>query len=1059
MSKIKDSSEFSDALNEIVEFTAEAFISLLNLDFMKAEPARAIQIMAQQGKILNISEHTGLLQRLFDLPKLQGEFGEEHYGVATRLASHFGLTVETEIADGETIFSRFISQAASSQLAYNLWNLNQAKLLTTILQKHSNLKLLASKCNNTNVSEVINLLELASIEFVNVFDAFKDKFEVLTILKPYSSKINFAQTNARDLFQDILSIINKKPDLIYIISLLKNKQLLSDHYYHKLYYKILEIDDRFKDHSHTSVIKTLETIKKEYGITFPLNQVYIINNIIRYISSDDLQDSIKKIEDLGFEFDKKILAITLSQQEKISFLEAVKLLKLDKFDSIPNEYLRALINSLMKDKVNLVIEFTKLNELGFTQWEDTVAPNDDKFFVMMFESVYNLRDVISVLSAFDEIKNFKFDFSYKNKHEQNLIDLIRGKSLQDPSDQSELSDLIKVLAKFDTVDLTEASIKILNSYKGPFDSDLFLKSFDLEKVDLLREIDGQTLIEKLLVNFHTAESFTDFLNLCKAKFSMDLNAPIGSNKEHILSYAKQLSIDALNKITNELGIKIDWGHKSKDGTKLFAKIVTKLLSGNFQDLTGYESFVTETIKNNAELELHKSLDAQGNNLPLLIHAHVKKIEQMDDLEKMLLVEGLLMIPDKNGDSIFDVNYKNINGDRLIDVVAEDVVLDDYRFVEILRNYGSFEPKNSIGKAKLDLSNTRLDGYKPNIVNAPQILKLLYDNFPLTNEEIDQIITDFKAKDFGDWRNTEWDPENPLTIAGVVDKLVSLGNVHDRLTESWDFKKVIASVIHVVNKSQNEELQGKLVNCLLELKMCDLGKLMNLLYVVQDEVLGNGEVNYAEKDFAEFQDVLDDAMTQIKEAFGDKANEAIKSWVFSIYGQEQNVHFTSDATKVQGIINKCFAASGSNLVESYHYTKGLWGVVIPKLIAKILPGAKADEKLSTWQESVREALQTEVEKLLMEVVKNPSKMKTLLEDITIKKPHFVCIKLSKDLLEKYSAQMKQYGSDKANKFLELVKGNLDIEKGFSIEELELNHDQIQDDQIQMIGQNYSSSDEA
>ena len=67
---------------------------------------------------------------------------------------------------------------------------------------------------------------------------------------------------------------------------------------------------------------------------------------------------------------------------------------------------------------------------------------------------------------------------------------------------------------------------------------------------------------------------------------------------------------------------------------------------------------------------------------------------------------------------------------------------------------------------------------------------------------------------------------------IIERLSGMRNVNDRLGVNRDFKKVLSTIIHIARTSNDEAMTYLLIHTLSDLKMCDLGKLMNLVFVAQ-----------------------------------------------------------------------------------------------------------------------------------------------------------------------------------------------------------------------------------
>ena len=89
----------------------------------------------------------------------------------------------------------------------------------------------------------------------------------------------------------------------------------------------------------------------------------------------------------------------------------------------------------------------------------------------------------------------------------------------------------------------------------------------------------------------------------------------------------------------------------------------------------------------------------------------------------------ITIAKDSGELWFNINKLDANGYRLMDL---SIKAKNYDLIEVLRPYGSVEPKGGFGIIeRLDISCTLLDTSN-NLINALKILSKLYNNFPLTS---------------------------------------------------------------------------------------------------------------------------------------------------------------------------------------------------------------------------------------------------------------------------------------------------------------------------------------
>ncbi len=386
-------------------------------------------------------------------------------------------------------------------------------------------------------------------------------------------------------------------------------------------------------------------------------------------------------------------------------------------------------------------------------------------------------------------------------------------------------------------------------------------------------------------------------------------------------------------------------------------------------------------------------------------------------------------------STFKINAKYPDGLRLIDKISKLADKNDndnvnyhkmaMHMVQMLRNSGSVEPEQPIGKMKLDLSDSRLDSYGPNIVNAPKLLKMLYEKYPLTEEEIMEAIENFKQKDLSGWNNSEWAAE-PKTIIEIVDLLSGMTHIKDRLESSWSFKKVLASIITVAEADDTASIHLNLLNCLSQLKMCNLGKLMNLLYVVQDQLLHEAIIT-KEQEIAFYDLALNTLQLDLHfKDQPDKLAVSVKEWFYDILSKSEPEDWNYNVTKVQGILNQVFSMFETQAVRenssNYHYLKDtILGV---SLINDL---AVNNENPTSWKALIQRGITLAVIEFFNELVTFPEKMTTLLDgllyNMALAYGDFSCIK--PDIFIEYYNKLKIVNQEIANEFLQLIFDNTTI----------------------------------
>ncbi|WP_316354213.1 leucine-rich repeat domain-containing protein [Candidatus Trichorickettsia mobilis] len=299
----------------------------------------------------------------------------------------------------------------------------------------------------------------------------------------------------------------------------------------------------------------------------------------------------------------------------------------------------------------------------------------------------------------------------------------------------------------------------------------------------------------------------------------------------------------------------------------------------------------------------------------------------------------------SGELWFNVNKLDANGDRLIDLSTK---VKNYDLMEVLRAYGSVEPKGGFGIIeKLNISGTHPDT-PDNIINALKILSKLYYDFPLTSEtEIDNHINWLKMQDFGDLCNDQWSSNQSLAIVQIIDKLSAMRTENDRELENFDFKQALAQVIYVVRSSNDYLLLDALINCLSVLNMCPLGKLIMLVSVIQDKILEIPSIDYSVVKFADFAGVLSLVTEQAEAMFEEQIREAVSRWFYDLYCnavKPENWHYHT--LQLQGIFNEQFLDLNPawDKIASYHF-KQLRVILIDPLLKRIDSGCDNDSRTS------------------------------------------------------------------------------------------------------------------
>ncbi len=331
----------------------------------------------------------------------------------------------------------------------------------------------------------------------------------------------------------------------------------------------------------------------------------------------------------------------------------------------------------------------------------------------------------------------------------------------------------------------------------------------------------------------------------------------------------------------------------------------------------------------------------------------------------------------SGEFSYNVNKLDADGKRLIDHAAELVKARKLplSFIKTLRECGSVEPaiplKISESETEmLNLRNEELDS-KSNAQKIIPLIDKMYQKYPLTEAATNRIISDYKQN------NSEAVEVaygyNACSIADVIDRISGdaytqgdMGTrMQDRISKPINCKKMIATVIHIVETNAT-----KMVACpadpsivlpladlfkatLRELKMCNLGKLINIVATVQQFVIS--EIDYSIKDFdTAFKPAFDLALNIVKNKLGDGAKKAVAIWMYDISSSTNPEDWSPLTQSVNAIINKEFVNYGVvNLESSYHFN-GVMTYAIKRFAEKLNPQINKDSSnnFGEWSKHVK-----------------------------------------------------------------------------------------------------------
>jgi hypothetical protein len=564
-----------------------------------------------------------------------------------------------------------------------------------------------------------------------------------------------------------------------------------------------------------------------------------------------------------------------------------------------------------------------------------------------------------------------------------------------------------------------------------------IKLLVTKEVDFTAEIRGSSLLADIAGMVGNNQDMGEVVRLLSDK--VDFTAI--ENQKLFLFSISYCSLEAIAASFSVVGINhLDWNEI------VSPEFLQKIISHNSLYMLGNLRFLEQHVPGVDWFNMQDSIlfktKQSGAEWRVLLD-FVRDVERNDHLPK------------------FNINSNEGGGSnrKLIDL-AENAGPE---IIKSLRDLGSVEPNRPImiavvdGVEKLDISNGRLDGYEPNQNNAPRILEALYAKFPLGGDienlgylteelHMDRLINEFRASDFAGWENREWSYNRVMTIPDVIDDLShpSLRDVYDRLSlngqaYSWNFKKVLASMIHAINTTDDQDgmLRNNLIHCLSELKMCQLGKLINLLYVIQDVVLDSHQVNYESINLEDgaFANFLDIVYNEIRNELGEeRASVAVARWYFDMKGGNVNqAHTWSPETQyLHGVMNRLFdgfviesigALAGKN--ESYHFTNGLVGQIIAPFV-EILGQEVQGERFANWKNMLEHGEANIIREFFAACIhaENEDALGVLFEDVSHNKlklyADFHAVDL--DCVREYFDRIRQvhHADGLENKFIELLK---------------------------------------
>ncbi len=247
----------------------------------------------------------------------------------------------------------------------------------------------------------------------------------------------------------------------------------------------------------------------------------------------------------------------------------------------------------------------------------------------------------------------------------------------------------------------------------------------------------------------------------------------------------------------------------------------------------YINEMLEIIFNNIDLiHINEPIDQQNNSLCMMLG--------QNDAYHMHLTK-LLNIKNLHGLHIVKVNMTNQQGQKLIDIIADKLELNNgmnyMEIVKLLRHVGSVEPKKPIvpTSMKLDISNVH------NQRNEKPVTKIqtkLSGKFLLTEENINEVfilIEEYIATNEARIKDLLNDGQSNVAVLfsemmAHLESIKCSDEVHNDHNNQWILKREVANTFLEI-KEQNLSLDG-LVHVISLRGSCPWGKLVNLYKLVE-----------------------------------------------------------------------------------------------------------------------------------------------------------------------------------------------------------------------------------
>ena len=403
--------------------------------------------------------------------------------------------------------------------------------------------------------------------------------------------------------------------------------------------------------------------------------------------------------------------------------------------------------------------------------------------------------------------------------------------------------------------------------------------------------------------------------------------------ELIINKTPADSLPALLQIQNKLSgnTVLHWAAQ-KNQLKLIELIIDKTPADSLSDLLqiqGEDGTVLHWVAMQKELQLIELIinKIPTDSLPAFLSELSTVAIRANSATSLNTLEESLNYTIYSKVKFFNINSISVDGERIIDIAQKLYVHTQrpsvLKLINDLRIAGSVEPKakvqfekaeENINLAKLDSVDRVNDPSRKNYEITRKVLTKL-DGYNLSEAQINDNIHWFKQKDFDGWENTSWGWGGNIgvhfTVPEIIDILSGMRNVNDRLGVNWDFKKVLATIIHIASISDDKFMVDNLIGTLSELKMCDLGKLMNLVSVAQSKFIRDMEASQKPIEYSDDEKyfLFQNALNGLKNALDHDKNkiaEAVKTWLFELtddaVARKTPEKWSPNTIKIHGLFN-------------------------------------------------------------------------------------------------------------------------------------------------------------